>query len=84
MQLTTEQRSRVTTVIKQENNRPEANVNFALSVETVVPRTIHMHLIPQEIVEIRPQWRPYEFILLGNDIVVVDPHNLEIVAVLPA
>ncbi len=82
--LTSEQRDRITEVIKKENIRPESSVNFSLSVGTAVPRTVHLHRLPREIVELEPRWRPYEFILVGDEIVIVNPRNLEIVAVMPA
>jgi hypothetical protein len=82
--LTSEQRGRITEVIKKEKIRPESNVNFSLSVGTEVPRTVRLHRLPREIVEVAPRWRPYEFILVGDEIVIVNPRNLEIVAVMPA
>ena len=51
---------------------------------TRVPRDIGFHPLPQEIVSIYPDWRGYEFFLVRDEIVVVDPRTLEIVAVLPA
>jgi hypothetical protein len=82
--LTSEQRGRITEVFKKENIRPEANVNFSLSVGTPVPRTVRLHRLPREIVEVEPRWRPYEFLLVGDEIVIVNPRTFEIVAVMPA
>jgi hypothetical protein len=69
---------------KKEHIRPEPNVNFSVSVGTKVPRTVHLHRLPLEIVRVHPRWRPYEFILVGDEVVVVNPRTLEIVAVMPA
>jgi hypothetical protein len=82
--LTTEQRTRISTVIRDQHVAPVGNVNFAISVGTRVPREIGFHPLPQEIVTIYPDWRGYEFFLVRDEIVVVDPRTLEIVAVLPA
>jgi len=82
--LTTEQRTRVTTVIRNEHVAPVTNVNFSVSIGTRVPREIGFHPLPTEIVTIYPDWRGYEFFLARDEIVVVDPRTLEIVAVLPA
>jgi hypothetical protein len=38
--------------------------------------------LPVEIVSIYPNWRGYEMFLVGDQIVVVNPRTLEIVAVL--
>jgi hypothetical protein len=35
-------------------------------------------------VEIEPQWRGYEYFVVGDQIVIVDPRSTEIVAVLDA
>ena len=80
--LSTEQRTRISTVIKQQNIRPATNVNFSISVGTHVPRNVGFHPLPVEIVTIYPDWRGYEMFLVGNQIVVVNPRTLEIVAVL--
>jgi len=80
--LSTEQRTSISTVIKQQNIRPATNVNFSISVGTHVPRNVGFHPLPVEIVTIYPDWRGYEMFLVGNQIVVVNPRTLEIVAVL--
>jgi hypothetical protein len=82
--LTTEQRTRISTVIRDQHVAPVNNVNFAITVGTRVPREIGFHPLPQEIVTIYPEWRGYEFFLVRDEIIVVDPRTLEIVAVLPA
>jgi hypothetical protein len=82
--LSTEQRTKITTVIRDQHIAPVTNVNFAVSVGTRVPREIGFHPLPTEIVTIYPEWRGYEFFLVRDEIVVVDPRTLEIVDVLPA
>jgi Protein of unknown function (DUF1236) len=82
--LSTEQRTRITTIIRNQRVAPATNINFAVSVGTRVPRDIGFHPLPAEIVTIYPEWRGYEFFLVRDEIVVVDPRTLEIVAVLPA
>jgi hypothetical protein len=80
--LSGEQRTRITTVIKQQNIRPVEHVNFSVSVGTRVPREVGFHPLPAELVTIYPDWRGYEMFLVGDQIVVVNPRTLEIVAVL--
>lgn len=82
--LSTEQRTKITTVIRNEHVQPVTNVNFSVSVGTRVPRTVSFHPLPQDIVTIYPRWRGFEFFLVRDQIVVVDPRTLEIVAVLDA
>jgi hypothetical protein len=82
--LSTEQRTKITTVIRDQHVQPVTNVNFSISVGTRVPRDVAFHPLPAEIVTIYPNWRGYEFILVRDQIVVIDPSSLEIVAVLDA
>jgi hypothetical protein len=71
-------------VIRDQRVQPEANVNFNVSVGTRVPKSVHFHPLPSEIITIYPDWRGYEFFLVGDRIVVVNPRTFEIVAVLEA
>jgi hypothetical protein len=82
--LSTEQRTKITSVIRNEHVQPTTNVNFSIAVGTRVPRTVSFHPLPTEIVDIYPSWRGYEFFLVRDQIVVVDPTTMEIVAVLEA
>jgi hypothetical protein len=82
--LSTEQRTKITTVIRDQHVSPVTNVNFAISIGTRVPREVGFHPLPTEIVTYYPDWRGYEFFLVRDQIVVVDPRTLEIVAVLDA
>jgi Protein of unknown function (DUF1236) len=81
--LSTEQRTQITSVIKEQRVQP-ANVNFSISVGTRVPRDVTFHTVPERVVTIYPEWRGYKFILVKEQIVIVDPNTYEIVAVLEA
>jgi hypothetical protein len=59
------------------------NVNFSLSVGTVVPRDVHFQPLPAEVVEVMPQYRGYNFIVVREDIVIVEPSTYRIVDLLP-
>ena len=49
--LSTEQRTKITTVIKGQHVQPVTNVNFSISVGTRVPRDVSFHPLPTEIVD---------------------------------
>jgi hypothetical protein len=80
--MSSDQRTRISSVIREQHVAPVTNVNFSISVGTRVPRDVSFHPLPAEIVTIYPEWRGYEFILVNDQIVVVDPRTFEIVAVL--
>ncbi|WP_354269132.1 DUF1236 domain-containing protein [Bradyrhizobium japonicum] len=78
-----QQRTRISTSISHLNVQPLTNVNFSLSVGTVVPRDIRLQPLPAEVVEIVPQYRGYNFVLVKDEIVIVEPSSYKIVTVLP-
>jgi hypothetical protein len=82
--LSTEQRTTIRTVIRQQKVQPEPNVNFSISVGSRVSDNVHFYPVPTELVQIQPHWRGYEFILVGDQIIVVNPQTHQIVAVLDA
>ncbi len=81
--LSTEQRTQITSVIREERVAPVTNVNFAISIGTRVPREgIELHALPSRVVTIYPEWRSYRYVLVREQIVIIDPNTYEIVAVL--
>lgn len=82
--LSTEQRTSIRTSITKQKVKPVTNINFSINVGTRVPRTVAFHPLPAEVITIYPAWRGYEFFLVNDEIVVVNPRTLEIVAVLEA
>jgi Protein of unknown function (DUF1236) len=78
-----QQRTRISASISHLNVQPLSNVNFSLSVGTVVPRDVRLQPLPAEVVEIVPQYRGYDFVLVKDEIVIVEPSTYKIVTVLP-
>ena len=64
--------------------RDHASRTATISIGTRVPRTVHFYPVFVELVQIYPSWRGYEYFLVGDQIIVVNPRTLEIVAVLDA
>ncbi len=61
------------------------HVDFDVRVGTVVPRgVVRIAPLPPAVVRIMPRFRGYDFFVVGDEIVIVDPRNYQIVAVLPA
>jgi len=80
--LSTEQRTKITTVIRSQHVEPLKSVNFSISVGTRVPHDVRFHPLPAEVVTVYPEWRGYEYVLVNDQILVIDPRTFEIVAVL--
>jgi hypothetical protein len=83
--ITPEKRTRIHEAIIHERDAPRlSSVNFDLSVGTRVPRGARFAPLPETIVEIEPAWRGFEFFVIREEIVIVDPRSLEIVAIVDA
>jgi hypothetical protein len=80
--LSTEQRTKITSVIREQHVEPLNNVNFSIAVGTRVPRDVRFHQLPQEVVTVYPEWRGYDYVLVHDQIIVIDPRTYEIVAIL--
>jgi Protein of unknown function (DUF1236) len=77
-----EKRTQITSAIKQEKVEEVTNVNFNLSIGTAVPAGVRYHPMPSRIVEIYPEWRGYDFILVRGKYIILRPHTHEIVYII--
>jgi hypothetical protein len=77
-----EKRTQITSAIKQEKVEEVTNVNFNLSIGTAVPAGVRYHTLSPRIVEIYPEWRGYEFILVHGRYYILRPHTHEIVFII--
>jgi Protein of unknown function (DUF1236) len=82
--LSTEHHARFRDTIRSEKVAPLNDVRFSVTIGEAVPRTVHLNRLPARILEYAPQYRGYEYILVGGDILIVDPRTLRIVAVIEA
>jgi hypothetical protein len=85
LQLSQDQRTRIQAVIGKEHApRFSGSEHFDITVGARVPRDVHIAVLPEDIVSIVPEYRGFDYILVGDSILIVDPVTLEIVAVIPA
>ena len=79
--LTSEQHTKITGIIRQHKVAP-TQLNVSVRVGTRIPDGVRFYPLPREVFVIYPEWRGYEYIMVGNDILVIDPRTHQIVAVL--
>ncbi len=85
VQLNDEQRTQIRRTVIEARGAPRVgHVNFDVQVGTVIPRReIHVAPVPETLVRIYPEWRRYLYFVYEDEVVVVNPHDMRIVAVLP-
>jgi hypothetical protein len=77
-----EKRTQITSEIRQQKVEEVRNVNFNISVGVTVPSTVRAHPLPTRVIEIYPEWRGYEFILVNGRYVILRPQTHEIVYII--
>jgi hypothetical protein len=77
-----EKRGQIATAIKQEKIPAATNVNFNISVGARVPSTVTFYPVPTRIIEIYPEWRGYQVILVNGRYIIVRPQTYEIVYII--
>jgi Protein of unknown function (DUF1236) len=86
VQLSAEQRAQIrNAIIEARNAWRVGSVDFALAVGSVVPRgPVQVVPVPDVLLQIRPEWRGLLYFVYDSEIVIVDPTNMKIVAIVPA
>jgi Protein of unknown function (DUF1236) len=57
---------------------------FRVAIGDVVPDSVHFHRLPPRIVKFAPQYHDFDFIVVDDDILIVDPYSHKIAAVISA
>ena len=82
--LSSEQHAKIRDTLRVEKSERLTSVPFSHKVGEAIPGTVHLYALPVSIMEYAPQYRGYEYILVGDEILIVDPRTLRIVAVIAA
>lgn len=72
-------RERVITKAPKRYTRNE--INFNLSVGTAIPSTYVIYDLPPTFIEIVPEYQGYDYIVVGDVLLIIDPDTREIVDV---
>ena len=62
--------------------QPVRNVNFAINVGTVVPSSVRFYPVTRAMIDVYPQFRGYHFMVVNEEIVIVEPRSRKIVQVI--
>jgi hypothetical protein len=79
--LSSEQRTKITTIIKEQKVQP-THLNISVRVGARVPESVHFYPVPTQVIEVYPEWRGYYYILVSGEILIIEPDTHEIVAIL--
>lgn len=63
-------------------NAPRANVNIDVNVGTRLPSHVHVRPVPTSIVSISPEFRGYDYVVVHDEIVIVEPKTKKVVTII--
>jgi hypothetical protein len=82
--LNAEQRARLREILAARRDIPRVSNLSDVRINAVIPRSVRLAAIPEEVVRIYPRFRRHQAFIYRNEMVVVDPLTSRVVAVLPA
>jgi hypothetical protein len=81
--VTQEQQTKFNQVIEKQKVQSITNVNFSVSVGSSVPRSVRFYDVPRDIVTVYPEYRGKKFIVVRDEIVIIEPRTHKVVSVIP-
>ncbi|MGB9368717.1 MAG: DUF1236 domain-containing protein, partial [Xanthobacteraceae bacterium] len=81
--LDTQQQTTIGQALAQRGVKPLSNIIFSIAVGTKVPAAVLLRALPSDLVTFIPQYRGYSYVVVEEQIVIVDPGTQEIVAIVP-
>lgn len=84
VQLTEEKRTNVgQTFAKDANLNRATNVTISINVGTRLPQSVRLVVLPASIITIVPEYRSYRYVVVNDQICIVEPNSYEIVEIIP-
>ena len=81
--LTTQQQTKIQQTVLSRRDVPRVDrVNFSVSIGTAVPSSVEVVEVPPALIEIYPDWREHSYVVVHDEIVIVDDRRA-IVAIIP-
>jgi hypothetical protein len=83
LQLSDEQRGKIQDALVTAHSAQKTPDKFEAKVGTKIPTALKLDAMPAPLINEEPVLKQYNFVKLENDLLVVDPMNSMIVAVIP-
>lgn len=76
---------RFTSRVDRMKIRPisRSNLDVSIRIGATLPATLSYHTVPADVVAVYPRFRGYRFVVVEEEIIIVEPSNRRIVAVMP-
>jgi hypothetical protein len=77
-----QQRTQIIDRLRRERSASNENINIRVNVGERLPANVRPRPLPPDIVRIAPQYRDYEYTVVDNRFVIVDPRSREVVDII--
>jgi hypothetical protein len=85
VQLSESKRTQIKKLIVKDRSVPRVNSsNFSVSVGTALPHDVRVAPLPSDVIRVVPEYRGFDYVLVRDQLLIIDPDTMKIVAILPA
>src|SRR5207248_9505642 len=74
---------RFSQAIERMNVRRLPRSTISVAVGARIPRSVRLYSVPADVIAVYPEFRSYNFVLVEDEIVIIDPRSYTVVSVLP-
>jgi hypothetical protein len=78
-QIPAAKQDKIREAVRKENVENISHVDFALNVGVIVPQRYQFHPLPSELIAEVPEYRGYDYLVINDEIVIVQPESHKIV-----
>ena len=82
LKLSAAQKQTIYSSISNQKQKETAPPTFLATVGAAVPSSIELQALPKTIVELIPALKDYEYAMVANQVLLVDPKNKQVVEVI--
>src|SRR5262249_6298349 len=83
LQLDEQQRNAIQNALDTENTEQKTPQKFEAKIGEAIPLTMTVDVMPEPLIQAEPSLKQYGYAKLAKDVLVIDPLNKTIIAVLP-
>jgi hypothetical protein len=82
LKLNPDQKHTIYLSISNQQQKETAPLTFRAAVGSVVPPSVNLQALPKTIVELVPLMQDYQYAMVANQVLLVDPKNRQVVDVI--
>ena len=82
LKLTAAQKQTIYSSISSQKQKETAPPTFHMAVGVAVPGSIELQPLPKTIVDLIPELKDYQYAMVANQVLLVDPKNKQVVEII--